>query len=178
MFEDDETRRLGAGDPLLQVSGDASRGDTGGLAQLPVVGVLVPVDLDEAKDVLSDSADTVVRVSIRWPPELGNASTSDVRDDLHGVTELGNGFGVGKTGHVAMSPGVHGKVISVREGCLGVGREALDLFANEKVGRLDVLSLKEVVKLWAVLGWSIIERNSQHSIRRVPNIPVSSALIS
>lgn len=55
-----ETRRLGAGDPLLQVGGDASRGNASGLAQLPVVGVLVPVNLNEAEDVLGDGANAVV----------------------------------------------------------------------------------------------------------------------
>lgn len=50
---------------------------------------------------------------------------------------------------------MHSEVIPVLEGRLGVGRETEDLLADEEVSRLDVLSLEEVVKLWAVFGWSL-----------------------
>lgn len=54
---------LGTGDPLVQKVCDTCRGRASG-SKFPVISILIPVHLREAKEILCDRTDTIITVKV------------------------------------------------------------------------------------------------------------------
>ena len=72
--------------------------------------LLVPDDGGQAEDLLSNGADTLVRVTKGRAPVLGDTAASRVVDDLHCPAEFTEDLVVGEGGHVRVCPCVDGEV--------------------------------------------------------------------
>lgn len=73
--------------------------------------LLVPDDGLQSENLFGNSVHTVVRVTERRSPVLGQPSTSRIVDNLHRPTELSDDLQVGQRSHVRVSPGVNGNVV-------------------------------------------------------------------
>ena len=63
---------------------------------------MVPKDCCQPKYFLGNGLDPDIGVSIRRPPEFGQASAGRVMNDFHGPTEFADEFHVGQSGHILL----------------------------------------------------------------------------
>ena len=109
--------------------------------------LLVPDDGGKTKDFLSNSSDTVVRVTVWRPPVLGQTSAGRVVDDLHRPSELAEEFLVGLGGHVWVSPCVHGNVaLEFLESPEELGCVVQDVNTDHKVGSWGIMLVQEIIQ--------------------------------
>lgn len=110
--------------------------------------LLVPDDGGKTKDFLSNSPDTVVRVTVWRPPVLGQTSAGRVVDDLHCPSKLAEEFLVSLGSHVWVSPCVHGDIaLEFLESPEELGCVVQDVNTDHEVGSWGIMLAQEIIQL-------------------------------
>jgi hypothetical protein len=118
--------------------------------------LLVPNDSRETKNFFGDSRNTGVSVTIRWAPKTSKSASSGIVDHLKGPPKLRNNVGVGQCGHIWVSPGVYCDIILVGEGNVEFLPILDDIDADVKMGRSNLVLLKECGQLIGRLKWMVM----------------------
>lgn len=133
MFKDDQSWRFRPSDRFGECCFDRGDSVLCRVSNRPVVRISVPDDTLESKHFLGNHSNTVVSVSVRRSPKVGNSAAISIIDDLHRPTQLGNDLLVRLGRHMRMRPSVDGDLVVHRDGSLEKSKVGFDVATDHVV---------------------------------------------
>lgn len=152
VLQNDQAGSFRTSEPGLHISVNLSRcrAVQGGIRrESPILGVLIPNDGCQPKDLFCDRGYADIRIAKRRSPKPWHTATGRIMDHLHCPSKLRDNILVGKRCHMGVRPGVHGNVILIRDECMKKCLRIVDdIDPNEEMRCLDVVRLKEGIQLF------------------------------
>lgn len=101
---------------------------------------------------MGNRAHTVIRVTIGRAPVPRETTARKVVDHLDSISKLANNLLIGESGHVRVSPSVHGDVVLEHaEGAVKLSGVTKNVEADHEVCCMHIFRFEEVVELVGVL---------------------------
>lgn len=167
----------GGGDRSVVLSRDLTGASRSSLVvETPVISIMIPEHIGEAKDLFGDGTHTIVHIALRRSPESGDITAALIGNDLHGPSQLSNELLVGQRGTELMRPCVNSEVlISLLDRLVKLLGVDQHVGSDHEVGRRLVVLAEKIVQVAAVFSGAIVKADGHVAGRSIDNVGLGDA---